>query len=333
MTYQIKCPACSHLLYFSEGQDNVEDVECICTQCKHKYTLLVATAISFSSSLEIGTQTRYGEQPSYSRTYNLRLQQTNKALKPLQFSTTGQLEKITIIAGDEILLLYVMQGTKLKDLLWLENCTTGRKLQLLHLGAKSLSKGVGSGVLSLIASISLAGALRIPLNQVFVVAMPGSIGVGMYVIKRSSLKVRDRLELERLSLEQQLLAQKHDLEQKVTQLTQELKTNSSIVNRLEALQQKMSNANADMYARRITTVVSGISVIEEQLDLIQKLVNGYSQLLEIIEIEYETSRLAEKLPSDISSQVLSRLEELRVVEERKQELSLQIKPQTLLSEV
>lgn len=246
MTYQIKCPACSNLLYFSDGQESVEDVECICTQCKHKYALLTATVISFSSSLEIGIQTRYGEQPSYSRTYNLRLQQSNGAIKPLQFSTTGQLEKITVVAGDEILLLYVMQGKKLKDLLWIENCTTRKKLHLLHPGAKTLSRGIGFGVLSLIASTALAGALRIPLNQLFIAAMPASIGVGMYVSKRSSLKVRDRLELEQLSSEQQLLAQKYDLEHKLAQLTQELKANSSIVNRFEALRQKMSNANADM---------------------------------------------------------------------------------------
>lgn len=86
----------------------------------------------------------------------------------------------------------------------------------------------------------------------------------------------------------------------------------------------MSDTDANMYARRITTVASGINVIEDQLDLVQNLLDGYTQLLKIIEIEYETSRLAEKLPSNFTSQVLTRLEELKAVEEKKQELSLRV---------
>ncbi len=155
----------------------------------------------------------------------------------------------------------------------------------------------------------------------------GAVGAGVYVSKRSSLKVRSSPELLRLTSEQQLLAQKHDLEQKLAQLTQDFKANSSLVNRLEALQQKMIGADADLYTRRIATVASGIEVIEEQIGLVQNLVDGYSQLLKVIDIEYETSKLAEKLPLDFTSQVLARLEELKLIEAQKEELALRIDPQ------
>jgi uncharacterized protein YigA (DUF484 family) len=98
------------------------------------------------------------------------------------------------------------------------------------------------------------------------------------VSKRSSLKVRSSPELLRLTSEQQLLAQKHDLEQKLAQLTQDFKANSSLVNRLEALQQKMIGADADLYTRRIATVASGIEVIEEQIGLVQNLLSTGQKL-------------------------------------------------------
>ncbi len=59
----------------------------------------------------------------------------------------------------------------------------------------------------------------------FAASVPASVGIGMYISKRSSLKVRDRTELGRLSSEQQLLTQKYDLQQKIAHIAQELQTN------------------------------------------------------------------------------------------------------------
>ncbi len=141
MTHQVKCPACSNLLYF-HWQSGADDGESICTRCKYKYALFSACVVSFSSSLETYTQGRYDKQLSYSQVYSLRLRLLNGTIQPLQFSTAGQLEKISALPGDKVLLMYVMQGKRLKDLLWIENCTTGVKLHLLHPGAKSFSRGI-----------------------------------------------------------------------------------------------------------------------------------------------------------------------------------------------
>jgi hypothetical protein len=335
MTHQLKCPACSKPLYFPKFGDCCEElVEGICNCCQYKYALMEAEVTSFVSQVETRNNTHHNKQASYNRTYQFRLKQVNGATKAVQFTTAGQVEKISALPGDLFLLLYTMRGKALEELVRVENVSTRKSLLLLNPNVKALSRSFGAGVATLFVSFVVAGVLNISTNHLFLATtVPGAIGIGVYVSKRSSLKVRSSLELLRLSSEQQLLAQKHDLEQKVAQLTQELKANSSLVNRLQALRHKMISADADLYARRIITVTSGIDVIEEQNGLVQNLVNGYSQLLKVIEIEYETSRLAEKLPSDFTSQVLTRLDELKLIEAQKEELALRVDPQKLLSEV
>lgn len=142
--------------------------------------------------------------------------------------------------------------------------------------------------------------------------------------------MRAHLELVRLKCEQQLLTQKYELEQKTTQLKGELKANRNIIQRVEALPEKMIQVDRDMYVDRLATIISGIELMQEQSHLVQKLVDGYFQLAKTIEIEYETSQLAEKLPQDIISQIMRRLEELKKIEEQKQEMQLLVEPWRLL---
>ncbi len=333
MTGQLKCPACHKPLYFPNFDECDEDfLESICTACKYKYALIHTEVLSFASSVEALQTNKYKKRPDYRRIYKLRLLKADNTIEALQFSTLGQEEKISALPEDEILLLYNMRGKALEELVWIENSTTGKSCLLLKPGAKARSTGLGAGVLALLASGLLASVLHLPMNKLYVaVAMPSAVGVGAYVAKRKSTKVRDRQELARLGSEQQLLAQKHELDKKIAELTQELKTNNRIIDRLEALQRKMISAGKDLYANRLETVAKGISVLEKQLDLTQNLIDGYSQIVEIIEIEYETSRLAEQLPEDVSENILRRLDELKAVEAKKEELALLVNPRKLLS--
>lgn len=334
MTYRIECPACSQSLNFPNFKTNAENFsESICTKCHYKYALLPTRVVKFVSYIEVKPESENNYDQN-KRLYKLRLLETNGAIRAVEFETRGKSEKISALADDEFWLLYTMCCQALVDLVWIRNCTSNQNHLLLHPGAKVRSFGFNVAGLIWLASFFVASVLNIPINQKFyALTVPTAASVGLYVTKRQSIKVRDRLELRRLSSEQHLLAQKYDLEQKLAQLTQEWKANQKIIQRLKALQQKMTSADADMYTRRIATVASGIKVIEDQLDLVQKLVDGYSQLVKIIEIEYETSQLAEKLPSDFTSQVLTRLDELKLIEAQKEELALRVDPQKLLSEV
>lgn len=333
MTYQFKCPNCSKHLYFPIFGENEDFSESLCRSCQYKYALQQTEVESFIVALEIKSSNTFSKNTSYSRVYNLRLQQPNGTLKSLTFSTPGQAEKISGLAGDTILLLYTISGRVLEDLVWLKNLTTEKSHLLLKPGAKAHSLGGNTAFLTLATSGILAGILHIPVNQFFwAAAIPSSISVGVYVAKRSSLKVSDHTKLRQLSSEQQLLAQKYELEQKIASFAQELKDTRSIIQRLTRLQSKMMGVGEDLYASQLATVNKGIKVTQEQLSLLQDLIKGYSQLIKIIEIDFETSLLIEQLPGDVSEKILSRLEELKAIYTKKKELVLLFNPQQILAE-
>jgi len=52
-------------------------------------------------------------------------------------------------------------------------------------------------------------------------------------------------------------------------------------------------------------------MMEKQRGLTQNLIDGYTQVAAILEIEFQTSRLAEELPEDVSEQIFGRMEELK----------------------
>jgi len=225
-----------------------------------------------------------------------------------------------------------MRDEEPQDLVWIENSTTQKSHILIKPATKARAAGFATAVLTLVGSSILAGFFQIPTNQLFwATTIPSSVGIGVFVTRRSSIKVRDRIELEHLSSEQQLLAQKHELEQKIISLTTELQTNQKLVQRLKALGQKMIGIGEEMYTNQAETVVKAITVLEKQLDLTLNLINGYLQLGEIIEIEYETFQLTEHLPGDVLTKMLNQLEELKVIESAKEELSLLVNPQQILA--
>lgn len=331
MTYQINCFCCHQPLYFLDFSERRENFSvAICRKCKYKYALVPTEICSFSSTVQVSPNSEYLSH----RSYKLRVIQADGTLESVEFSTLGRLEKITALAGDQVLLLYSMRGRELEDLVWIENSTTKKShLLLIKPGTTGIATGFATAVLTLVGSSILAGFLQIPTNQLFwATTIPSSIGMGAYVTKRSSIKVRDRAELERLSSEQQLLAQKHELEQKIASLTTELQINQRLVQRLKALAQKMIAIGEEMYINQAETVSKAVTVLEKQLELTLNLINGYLQLAEIIEIEYETFQLTKQLPEDVITKMLNQLEELKVIESAKEELSLLVNSQKILAE-
>ena len=51
----------------------------------------------------------------------------------------------------------------------------------------------------------------------------------------------------------------------------------------------------------------------------------------MLEIEYQTSKLADQLPGDSSSLAFQKIEELEQLEEQKEQISLMLNPQELLN--
>lgn len=333
MTQQIKCPACFKWLYFPDFSEcNEEHLESICGNCKYKYALMSLTAKVSYSYIEDFCMSRPNLQIPYRRIYETLLIQKDGTSKIVQFSALGQAEKFSALPGNEVLLLYLMQGKSVKDLVRIINQTTGNHLLLLRPNTKAISHAFVVTIKTVATSFIVAGLLHIPTNKPFwTTVIPSSVGVGAYVYKRQNLKVRDRQELTRLNGEQQLLSQKWSLQERTQVLQQELENNSRLIDRLEALKQKMLNAPEELYTYRISTVSKGIKIVVEQFCLTHELIVGYGQIISMLTIDYEMSRLAEQIPEDLSGTILGRLEEMKLVEAKREELSLLANPQKLLS--
>lgn len=95
----------------------------------------------------------------------------------------------------------------------------------------------------------------------------------------------------------------------------------------------MSDADQDVYAYQVATIASGIKIMIQQIDLTQSLIDEYSQLVKLIEIEHETSRLTQRLPSEFTNQILTRIEELKLVEAQKQSMQLLVEQKKLLGDI
>ncbi len=91
----------------------------------------------------------------------------------------------------------------------------------------------------------------------------------------------------------------------------------------------MIDTDEDVYAQRIATIAAAARVMTEHIDLAQKLSDGYSHLIKLIEIEYEVSRLAEKLPDNLTSEILGKTLQLQAIEAKKEEVALRANPQKL----
>lgn len=339
MTLQISCPACRHSVYFPSFEECDEDfLEGICLKCDYRYALVRTEVASFNSYLESSYRNKYNKQPEYRRVYQLRLYDVgnlykNNLLQALDFSTLGREERISAVAGDKLLLLYLMQGKVLKDLLWLENSHTGENYLLRKPGARAKSLAFNISKFALAITVPLCILNPTTNKLLLAAAAPTAAGIGTYATMRQRLKERDRQELGRLTSEQQLLSQKHEMEQQILKLQQELNANKKLIRRLKNLQQKMLSAQQELYSRQIDITSKGIDKIAQQIKLSEELLYGYCQIIRMISIEYETSRIAQVLPENVGEKILRQLDELKAIELKKQEMAAQVDPQKLLQEI
>ncbi|AFZ34839.1 hypothetical protein Sta7437_1269 [Stanieria cyanosphaera PCC 7437] len=340
MTEEIKCPACRQPLYLPDlSICNEERVMVICRSCHYQYAVSYAIAESCSSEVITLTKTKFLNKPKQQRLYQLKVNYQSTLQKTFQFTNFDLKEKFTANAGDSLVLLHTIDNKNNLDLIWLKNLEHNLDYQVLFPRKQQLFQGAK------ISSLTILGCSTLALIDLFypVVAnhfiwlgtIPLAITTGFY----SSIRYRRKYQqlaannLNRLASEQNILAKLKTLTSRLKQLNQNKTSEENLLNRFRLLQAKMNQTDAHLYCDRLTTINRGISALEQQLNISQNLINGYSQLINIWEIEYETSQLAEQLPGQekVEAQVLPRLEELQALEQQKEELSLLIQPAAFLS--
>lgn len=332
MTYKINCPACKALLYAPIYQNGVqEDLEIICPRCQRKYLAKHARSLHCTAHLESHSITELKLLTQYRWSYQLQVLYLNQEVETVKFSIWGRAEKFASDRDDKLIFLYTMRGRTIDELSWVINLTTGRSYQLLFLKIKAFKTGLEIALMVLVGGYLLSLFLTnfgfLTLKNFFrTLIVPSAVSISTLVTleRMSRSKERNKQVSTKLQYEQSLMARHHWANECLFKLTEESEDERRFLKRLQAYSQKMNCFNSNLYVRRIELINRGIIVLEAKLKLTQSLIDEYSQIKTFLEIEYETSRLAQQLPEAevFQEKLFAKLEELKKLERQKEELTL-----------
>jgi hypothetical protein len=264
----------------------------------------------------------------YKRYYTFQITTADRALKCLQFSVPGKSDDIPVHRGDVVSVLYTMQGYVMKQLVAIANHTTG-KSYILPNPVPSASQHVITlitVVMGLVLLFSVHGV------NLFFASIVGAIGVLAYIKLTNSAQLSspaldtNQAEGIRLIADQRLLAQQRKLEQRTNELTYECQSNQVLIDQIEALKQKMTQLDQVIYSARIYRASTAVDILNQQISNNHRLMREYQHMLKMIEIEIDTSWIADQLPDaeDFTRRILERLDELKEIEQQNQSLKLQL---------
>ncbi|UBF26788.1 hypothetical protein K9N68_01990 [Kovacikia minuta CCNUW1] len=130
----------------------------------------------------------------------------------------------------------------------------------------------------------------------------------------------------RLLSDRRLLVQKSRIDRRIEELNHECKTNQVLIDQLESLKQKMTEVDPHLYSVRVYRSTSAIKLLKQQITNTYRLIREYRHAQKMIDIEVETSWVADQLPDEgnFTRAIVSKLEELKAIEEQNQSLKLQL---------
>jgi hypothetical protein len=326
MRLSLYCPVCSKPIADLPRQATPTQVTCL--SCSQRYGVL-SGKLSKRSSISEALLYLTSKFPSfYKRHYTFQITTADRTLKCLQFSVSGKNDVIPVHRGDVISVLYTMQGYVMNRLVAIANHTTGKSYVLPN-AVPSVSQQVITLII-LIVGLMLLSFLNG--GNLFFTAILSAIGVLAY-IKLTHNAQLSQPELNttqpdgiRLVADQQLLAQQRKLGQRVNELTHECQANQVLIEQIEALKQKMAEVDQAIYSARIYRATTAVDILNQQIGNNRRLIREYQHMLKMIEIEIDTSWIADQLPDaeNFTRRILERLHELKEIEEQNQSLKLQL---------
>lgn len=264
----------------------------------------------------------------YKRHYSFQITTADRTLKLLQFSVSGKSDVVPVSSGDIVSVLYTMQGYVMQKLVAIANHTTGKQYVL----PTPISSSTHQVSLLLVAIGGLVALCFISgLNPVVTSALSALGFLGYFKFAHTAHLTSPPLESQarlgrRLLDDQRLLAQQRKIEQRIDELRHEHKSNEVLIHQIETLKHKMSQVDEQMYSTRIFRATNAVNILKQQLVNNQRLVREYERTLRMIDIEVETSWIADQLPDSehFSRSIVGRLAELKAIEEQNQDLKLQL---------
>ncbi|MBD2073998.1 hypothetical protein H6F86_08875 [Phormidium sp. FACHB-592] len=324
MKLSLYCPKCSRLI--ADLNDPLPQVTC--AACQDRYGVLHGKLSKHSSMNETLLFLSKSLPSIHKRHYTFQITTPDRNLKQLQFSIPGQTDPIPVHYGDVVSVLYTMQGYLMKKLVAVTNHTTGKRYVLPNPVPSSthLRITISTAVLTLLVGSFFSG------SNIFLASIVTALGTMAYLKVTNSAQLTSPpleaygREANRLIGDQRLLAQKLKIDHRIDEINHECKSNQGLIARLEALKQKMVDVDQALYAPRIFRTTGAVKILKQQITNNQRLVREYRRALQMIEIEVETSWIADQLPdaSNFTRAILQKLEELRAIEDQNQFLKLQL---------
>ncbi|UIE37953.1 hypothetical protein [Leptodesmis sichuanensis] len=325
MKLSLHCPACDRPI---SPANRSFQTEIDCPSCGRHYGVLYGK-LSRLTSIQEAMLYLSAKLPSfYKRHYTFQIITPDRTLTNLQFSIPGKVDVIPVHQGDVVSVLYTMQGYVMNKLVAIANHTTGKRY-VLPAPIPSVNRKMTTLVILLVGFITFSVFAGLDL---FLVSVTGAVGVLSYLKLISAVQLtQPSLETERhvgrrLLADQQLIAQQRRIEHRITELQHEDKASQLLIEQLEALKQKMANLDPGLYATRIYRSTTAITILKQQIANIHRLVREYKRTQKMIEIEIDTSWVADQLPEaeNFTRTIVERLAELKAIEDQNQSLKLQL---------
>lgn len=324
MKPSLQCPTCSRPI--SDLKSATAQVTC--AFCKSRYGVVYGKLSRRSSIYETLLHLSSKLPTLYRRHYTLQITTPDRNLKLLQFSVPGRIDNLPVQHGDIVSALYTLQGYVMKKLVVITNHTTGKRYLLpTPIPSTSyLTVVLGTVILGLLVVSYVAGF------SLFLTAA-GSALASLLILKATDTARLNSPPLEahgregnRLMADQKLLAHKAKLEHRVEELNHECQSTQFLIEQIEDLKQKMLNVDRDLYSVRIYRATGAIGILKQQITNNYRLIREYRRTLKMIDIEIDTSWIADQLPDsdNFTRAIAQRLAELKEIEDQNQYLKLQL---------
>lgn len=326
MRLSLYCPSCTNPI--ADLQRHTMPTQVTCRSCSQQYGVVYGKLSKRSSIVEALLYLTSQLPSFYKRHYTFQITTADRTLKCLQFSVPGKSDVIPIHRGDVVSVLYTMQGYLMKQLVAIANHTTGKSYVLPNPVPSANQHFIT--LITIVTGFVLLSFLNG--GNVFFTSILSAIGVLAYIKLTNNAQLSSptlnatHAEGIRLIADQRLLAQQRKLEQRVTELTHEYQSNQVLIEQINALKQKMTQVDQAVYSARIYRATTAVDILNQQIANNQRLIREYQHMLKMIEIEIDTSWIADQLPDaeNFSRRILERLDELKEIEEQNQSLKLQL---------
>jgi hypothetical protein len=324
MKPSLHCPSCARPISSSSNLTS----QVACSACQSSFGVIYGKLSRCSSLQETLFYFTNNLPRLYKRHYTLQITTPERTLQQLQFSLSSNAESIPVRSGDMVSVFYTGPVYALRQLVAIANHTTGRTHRFLVPipGFKYQIRTIGAILIGLLFVSILSGI------NFLLMALLGGMGALLYLKLSHTVQLTSPLldqcgrEGNRLLSDQRLLAQQAKLEQRISELRCDCEANQQLIRQLESLKHKMNQVDPTLYSSRIYRTTTAIDLLKQQITNNQRLMREYQRTQRMIEIEVETSWVAEQLPDgdDFSRAIVEKLAELKQIEDQNESLKLRL---------